>query len=80
LLIAVIVMISIISNTTITTTNTHRLLGFVVKLFPSDEPQGSVAEILYVTGAVVIATAHIERDTFVTIQPVSTALGLPRQT
>jgi len=45
LLIAVNVLISIISNTTITTTNiTPRLLVFVFVLFPSDEPHSSVAE------------------------------------
>jgi hypothetical protein len=42
LLITVIVMFSIISNTT---TTTHRLLGFAVMLFPSDEPHSSVDEI-----------------------------------
>jgi hypothetical protein len=41
LLIAVIVMIGIISNTT----TTHPLLGFAVMLFPSDEPHSSVAAI-----------------------------------
>jgi hypothetical protein len=43
LLIAVIGMISVISNNTANTT-THRLLGFAVMLFPSDEQHSSVAE------------------------------------